>query len=339
MVKLDTTFVIPQRSEQESRLFDSPLRLTKSFYKKPKNSLILLLAVVLLVEFIAWVVIPEVKRNTYLQYHTFFNYLKNFIIGFIAPELCTLTILVYMINFLHKKLKFNTLRLKPLEILRYELAFLPLFLVAFFFFFPITLNVRYILREFPDYTFTRYSLYIFHSFTWNTYFLYLPFVLILGYGLINLSLVKDFIDVSKHIATADSYPTNAPSLAKDIAQYNTSLENNSVEGNYLQSIMVKDHKGDVVLNVEECYYFETLGKSINVYHANGVYRKIQPLSCLAEEIDPNSFFRVSRQQILNLRYVKSFTYWEKGKYIIYLNTPAQVALSCHVHRCRVLKKL
>lgn len=331
MVKFNSAYMNPQMEDKRLNMpyFDI-IELSRSFYKKPKNSVIVLLAVVLFVEFIAWVVIPHVKINTYQHYNTFFHYLKNFILGFIAPELCTLAILMYMINILHRKLRFDTLELKPLDILRYELSFLPLFLVAFFIFFPITLNIRYLLREFPDYTFDRYSLYIFHAFTWDTYFLYLPFVLILGYGLINLSLIKDFMDASKRIVAPMSINT-VPSVVKNDIQFvknNTQRAINTEtsiallpDDYYKQSITVKDHKGDVVLNVDECCYFETAGKHLNVYHTGGIYRRTQSLTCLEAELDPKVFVRINRQYILNLGFVKSFTYWEKGKYIIHLNTP------------------
>jgi len=332
MVKLDTSYYITQvpTSETNSQYLDSSvsvqnvLPLSQNFWKNPKNNIIVLLSVVFFVELTTWVLMPQFKESVFKQYQNFFHYAKNFIFGFAAPELCTLLILSLLINRFHRIFRFNQLEMTARSIIKYELSFLPLFLVSFFVFFPVTLHVRFLLRKFPAITMSSYSSYVTDALTWDTYFLYLPFVIVLGYVMVNVSLIKDFIEV-RQIAPMPNH-TILQAAPEVLSQHlsTTELANQSVTpiaNNYLQTVVAKDAMGDVVLDVKDCYYFETDGKYVYAAHPNGTYRLIKTLSNLFEELDPQVFFKGSRNYLLNLGFVKSFTYWEKGKYIIYLNVP------------------
>ena len=111
------------------------LTLTRSFYKNPQNGLIFLLVIVLFCEIIGWATSPQIRWNTYSSYHTFAAYLKNLVIGFLAPEFCTLYILLFLIDIFHRFWGIREVKFNLISIVKYEAKFLPLFLVSFFFFF------------------------------------------------------------------------------------------------------------------------------------------------------------------------------------------------------------
>jgi two-component system LytT family response regulator len=297
------------------------LTLTRSFYKNPQNGLIFLLVVVLFCEIVSWALSPQSRWNIYSSYHTFTAYFKNLIIGFLAPELCTLYILLFLIDIFHRFWGIREVKFNLISIVKYEAKFLPLFLVSFFFFFPITLHIRFLLREFPNYSVNRYlDHYIFNGFTIQTYLYYLPFVIILGYILINVSLVRDFL-----ASNSQARPTISTAAADYIMPESKEKEAKreikaAPSENYLRFVEAKTSAGEIYLRVEECFFFETVEERYYVEHPKGRFRIVKPLSVLEEELEPMHFFRGHRSFIINLNHLDSYIYWEKGKYILYMKT-------------------
>ncbi|WP_152762228.1 LytTR family DNA-binding domain-containing protein [Salmonirosea aquatica] len=82
-------------------------------------------------------------------------------------------------------------------------------------------------------------------------------------------------------------------------------------------IEAKTATGDTILNVNDCYLFETEDGSYYVHHSQGKLTISKSLAELENELDPDRFFRGNRNFILNLNYFDSYTYWEKGKYILH----------------------
>ncbi len=292
-----------------------------------------MLVIVLFFEIIGWAISPQNKLYTYSSYQTFSSYFKNLLLGLLAPELCTLYIMAFLIDAFHRFLGIRKININFSSMVKYEVSFLPLFFISFFLFFPITLHVRFLLREFPHYSLTRYiDLYVFQGFTLQTYLMYLPFVVLLGYILVNASLVKDFLD-------SDSSPMSAVPVLNNSAIFN----NNNVrqiqspptpvvetgiaektDTTYPKVIEAKTGTGDVYLKLEECYFFETVEERYFVEHPKGRFRVNKPLAILEEELDPLHFFRVHRSYIINLDHLDSYIYWEKGKYIVYIKTAAEI---------------
>ncbi len=85
---------------------------------------------------------------------------------------------------------------------------------------------------------------------------------------------------------------------------------------HLQTIEAKTPTGDTLLNVADCYLFETEEGGYFVDHSEGRYVISKSLAELENELDSNHFFRGNRSFILNLDYFDSYAYWEKGKYIL-----------------------
>lgn len=329
------------------------MTLNRSFYKNPKTGVIFLLVIVIFCEILGWAVSPKTRLDIYVSYQTFFSYAKNILIGILVPEFCTLYILSFLIDIYHRfwgirKINFNTL-----SILWYELKFLPLFFVAFFLFFPVTLHVRFLLREFPHYSFNRYlDLYILHGFTIETYLLYLPFIIILGYILLNVSLVRDFLEINaftpthsqkKAIALRRHSSPAAPVIKETVAppatpqslveaapatepksfttfSINTPITVNSPASSdkYIKFIDGKATTGEAFLRIDDCYFFETVEEKYFVEHPKGRFQVSKPLAVLELELDPIHFFRIHRSCIINMNHLNSYTYWEKGKYLVYV---------------------
>ncbi len=283
------------------------LELNRSFLKRSWNGLSILLIIVLFYEIFSWTFNPEFKATSVETSNGFVGYLFNWAIGFYLPEFVSLYILITLIDSFHDVLRLNELALAPKSILSYELKFLPVFLTAYFFFIPITLHLRFFIREFPDFETSRYeNYYLVLLYTYKGYLIYTPFVLILGYLLLNISLFIDFLQNLKKTASPEETVFDAfTSYAKGAPRA------------FLQLIEAKTTTGDTLLNVNDCYLFETEEGSYYVHHSQGKFTISKSLAELENELDPDRFFRGNRNFILNLNYFDSYTYWEKGKYILH----------------------
>lgn len=286
-----------------------------------------MLVIVLFFEIIGWAISPQNKLYTYSSYQTLFSYLKNLFLGLLAPEFCTLYIMVFLIDAFHRFLGIRKININFSSMIKYEASFLPLFVISFFLFFPITLHVRFLLREFPHYSLNRYiDLYVFQGFTLQTYLMYLPFVVLLGYILVNAALVKDFLDSGDPAPVGITPVLPSTNTAPPIQLPSPPIVEAVVEkvDVYPRVIEAKTTTGDVYLKLEECYYFETDEERYYVIHPKGRFRVMKPLSILEEELNPLHFFRVHRSYIINLDHLDSYIYWEKGKYIVYIKTVSEI---------------
>lgn len=283
------------------------LELNRAFLKKPLSGIAILFVIVLMYEALGWAMNPNFQLSMFSHLDGFLGYLFNWIFGIYVPELVSLYIILVLINIFHTQFNLNEITLTPKSILKYELAFLPLFLTAYFFFIPITLHLRYFLREFPTYTMERYQKqYLIFLYSFEGFVTYTPFVVILGYILLNTSLILDFLTSVKKAASSSE------SVFSAFASFATGAPRP-----FLQLIEAKTPTGDTLLNVEDCYLFETEGGEYFVEHSKGRFNVSKSLAELENELDPQHFFRGNRSYILNLDYFDSYAYWEKGKYILY----------------------
>ncbi len=310
--------------------------LSGNFLKDIRSQLIVLFGILLLVEIIFWTSTYPTQNNYYNQYNHTIGYIENVILGFFAPELCTLYILNLLIRQYLKLFKFQFVSINKSSIIRYQLSFIPLFAVAFFLFFPFTLHVRYILREFPNYSAERYVYYLQNSITLDMYLMYLPFVFLLGYILVNISLAKDFFNLSSSNPSVDVIKEHTiskvplPNIVEEtIAPHNDSSHLLAIEG--------RNSNGINLLKTEDAYFFETEDEHYYIIHPSGRYRIAQSLNTLETVLNPTLFFRINRKYIINLNYLKTYNYWEKGKYIITLSTPTETTLTMPRARYHDLK--
>lgn len=283
------------------------LELNRTFLKKAWSGLAILFVIVLFYEIFSWTFNPEFKSTSVETSNGLFGYIFNWVIGFYLPEFISLYILLTLMDRFHDVLKISEISLAPKSLLVYELKFLPVFLAAYFFFIPITLHLRFFLREFPNFEVSRYEdYYMVLLYTYKGYLIYTPFVIITGYILLNISLFIDFLQNLKKTAADEETVFDAfASYAKGTPRP------------FVQMIEAKTSAGDTLLHVNDCYLFETEEGTYYVEHIKGRFTISKSLAELENELDPDHFFRGNRNFILNLSCFDSYTYWEKGKYILH----------------------
>jgi len=297
----------------------------------------------------------------------------------LLPEICTLLILLTLINQYHRLNRIQRLPLTINQILRYELKLLPVMLVAFFVFNPVTQTVRYLLAEFPNWRTDHYlHNYLTGTFNIKIYLAYLIPVFFMGYGTVNGSLLVDILESRRRTRqlrrSADGgleYFDEEEGVGALVAERVTgagllgSLQVGEVRTQSLASprlgalvigprlvgtelpllddgppgpgeelfdpppierpalttLRGRNNFGEMVLPVHECYWFETEDRTYYALHPKGRFAITKTMNELEAELPPETFFRIRRDCIVNLQYVASYAYWEKGKYIIRMLTP------------------
>ncbi|WP_460670385.1 LytTR family DNA-binding domain-containing protein [Larkinella ripae] len=214
-----------------------------------------------------------------------------------------------LLNVYHEACRIKRLELTPRNIINYEVKVLPVMLLAFFLFNPVTQTVRYLLVEFPNYDLELYlENYIQGTYNIKYYFFYLIPILIMGYGAVNGSLLTDVLEQrrqrKRNTETADPYQSLTPQ-----------------PGSFLTHLKVKNTFGETIIAVQDCYWFETEDRYYYAIHPTGRLAITKTMNELETELNPELFFRTKRNCIINLSLVTSYAYWENGKYIIRMQTP------------------
>ncbi len=127
-------------------------------------------------------------------------------------------------------------------------------------------------------------------------------MLILGYFLLNASLITDFVNSLKRV------PNSEGSILSALAVLGN--------GPYMETVESKTATGTTQLNVEDCYLFETDQGTYYAQTAQGRATIGMSLAELENRLDPDRFFRGNRHYIINLDHFESHTYWDKGKYVL-----------------------
>lgn len=182
-------------------------------------------------------------------------------------------------------------------VLLYELNFLPCVLTAIVIFGPITNGLRYLVVFYPDYSWTSYfPEYFFTARMFGNYLL--PF-LIFGYIYLNVNLFLNYNEWQKTQLPSPPYPIDTPS--------------------YLTTLDAWFEQGETILSVNDVVYFEVEQKNYFAYTKGRTYNIKKNLSELEAELNPRQFFRVNRSVIVNLHFLKNYSYWENDKYIVRLS--------------------
>lgn len=315
------------------------VQLDRTFLRKPLYSVYLLLGVVLLIEGLAWTSAFPAKLQLLTRLGGVWNYSGRFIQEFILTEVCTAYILATLINQHHKRFNIKSIKLTPTSIGRYELHLLPTLLVSFFIFNPVTETVRFLLVEFPDYSFSYYwSTYIVGTFTWDIYLRYLMPVLLIGYLLTNVSFVTDYFkqrEAEQEAAEAQAAEASQAALALSAAFVSKPAPTSS---SYLLHLKGRNAFGELDFPVSDVYFFTIEDRSYYAELAKGRYAVTKTLNELETELDPGRFFRIKRDYIVNRNAVLNYAYWENGKYIVRLNTPERYEIVVPRARMQVFRE-
>ncbi len=297
------------------------IQLTRNFLRKPLYSMGLFVGLLLLVEGLAWTVSYSDKAAILTRLGGLFPYVSILFRGYIIPEMCTAYILVILINQYHVRFRLKSVGLTVNDISRYESSLLPVVLLSFFVFNPVTQTVRFVMEQFPDYSFANYwNQYLSDTFAWAMYFRYLMPVFILGYLIVNISLISDYLQQrqnAQEIAEAEAVET----MQKALALSATFTPKPITPSPYLAYLKGKNSYGELDFPVNDVYYFTIEERFYYAELTKGRYLISKTLNELEAELDPTQFFRIKRDYIVNRQAVLNYAYWENGKYIVRLNTP------------------
>ncbi len=298
-------------------MFMKTIIITLNFLQKPHNSLPYLGFVLLFSAIAIFAISPQ-----FIYELVGFNPVKSLAV-LIIPEIITLFIIVILIKVYHIVFKLNQIELTLKGISLYEIKILPLFLFAFIIFFPLTLSMRFLIKYFPNYNFAEFAYLLPHYFSYESYFLYLPSVIILGYLLVNVSLVRDIF----------SQP-NIP-FSQNLTQEAAPLENK--KNQFLTLLRARGTLGETFLKVADCYYFEATGHGTTIYHAEGKFWLNIRLVHLNNSLDLAFFFKSDPGHIINMAYLESYVYIENGRYALNFKKPVVANLFITKLRKEALK--
>jgi DNA-binding LytR/AlgR family response regulator len=88
-----------------------------------------------------------------------------------------------------------------------------------------------------------------------------------------------------------------------------------ISRNYLD---VYDEEGQTHLPLQEVHYIEVKSKNYVAFTADQTYRIRATLAELEAALPICQFYRINRSVIVNLSYVKNYSFWENDKYIVRL---------------------
>ncbi|GAB3930485.1 LytTR family DNA-binding domain-containing protein [Larkinella terrae] len=284
--------------------------LNLKYIRRPFKSLSILLLAFFTFQAFSWVFAFEKNVSIVKKLGGPLSYIWILFRGGILPEISTLIIVLMLLNIYHEACQIKRLELTPKKVFKYEVKILPVMLIAFFLFNPVTQTVRYLLVEFPSYNLDLYlENYLQGTYNIKLYFTYLIPVLIMGYGAVNGSLIIDIMEQRRQqkkrtSETPDPFQSLTPQ-----------------PGAYLTHLKVKSTYGETIIAVQDCFWFETEDRYYYAIHPTGRFAITKTMNELEAELNPEMFFRTKRNCIINLSFVASYSYWENGKYSIRMQTP------------------
>ena len=210
-------------------------------------------------------------------------------------ELWTISILFFLMRTYAQLAKLNHLEMNVKDLFLYELRFLPLFLLAFLFFAPISLSLRYFLHHYPDWKAEVYFNEYFYS--WKIYVNYLPVVLLAGYAVLNLNLLKLYqqqLDETKQ----DLDLARKPQIQ--------------------ERLVATDEVGQRLLEQHNIAWIERQDRKTFAFSHEEKLRLKENLSELEGKLNPDKFVRINRSTLINLDYLHNYSFWENDKYVVRL---------------------
>ncbi|GAB4000550.1 hypothetical protein GCM10028807_53880 [Spirosoma daeguense] len=289
------------------------------------NSLIVMVCIIAVWESISWSAAYNVKLHKAQEVGGILTYIRMFLWTMIIPETITVYITFTLLDFYHKLRNIEAVDNNWPAIFRYQFKLSPVIFLAFFVFNPITQTVRFFLEQFPKYSISSYiNEYILYTYSLPMYFKYLFPVILIGYIAVNISLVKDFIQQRKQ-AQEKAEAEAAEASQKALALSAIFTPQPVVSTNYLSHLKGKSAiaAGELDFPTNDAYFFTIEDRFYYAELPKGRYMIVKTLNELETELDPNQFFRIKRDYIVNRAAVLNYAYWENGKYIVRLNTPTR----------------
>ena len=92
-------------------------------------------------------------------------------------------------------------------------------------------------------------------------------------------------------------------------------------------VFVKDGEKCWFVNLKQIHLFESYGNYTRIYFQDHKPLILKSLNYLEGVLDPKVFFRINRQQIINLKYVEGVVSWFNGKMKLRLKSGDEVEVS------------
>ncbi|MEM6644750.1 MAG: LytTR family DNA-binding domain-containing protein [Bacteroidota bacterium] len=187
----------------------------------------------------------------------------------------------------------TSVQLAPRALLRYALGFLPVAIVAFAVFNPVTQTLRFLLRHAPPYDTA----------------LYLDYFLLNGplwalYGSLSVVLVGGGL--------AYVFAVSAAGQTRTAQRSRTS------------PVITGKREGSLYpIAIADVLWFEVENRVYYAVTAEGRFRLSTTLRALETDLD-EGFVRISRSVIVNTAQVERFAPWYDGKYVLYIGTTEHV---------------
>ena len=122
-------------------------------------------------------------------------------------------------------------------------------------------------------------------------------------------------------------PIKKSRLEKAIAKLNLDKTIPDKKDFSLQQVFVRDGEKCWFVKLTDIRIFESVGNYSRVYFEDNKPLIQRSLNYLEEILDDKVFFRVNRQQIINLTYIEKLDTWFNGKLKITLKTGEQIEVS------------
>lgn len=245
------------------------------------------------------------------------NLLRFVLIDQILIECITVTIIFQLIRFYGEKLKLTELRLNATGLVFYELKFLPVLLISFFFFAPLTLTARFLFHYVPDLNWTIYFDEYFYSA--KLYINYLTPVLLIGFIAINTNLIVLY-NGQLGETKQDLHNAKKPKLKTRLWAY--------------------DDWGEMFLELEKILWIERIERKSMTQTVEGDrYRLKKNISELESMLSPDQFIRVNRGTLVNLAHVLNYSFWENDKYILRMKDKENTEFVMSRERLQKIKHL
>lgn len=278
-------------------------------YSRLKRPVFVLVLTPLIVITYLGIIYFHPQNNQWLTDHSFSwaNTLQFVFIDQIGIEFFTYFIVSLLVVIYSRVFKINVLVFSVKGVLVYQLRFLPLYLLVFFIFNPVTQTLRYWYHYFPVWDHEIY----FSSYFYNIklYLTYLLPVLLGGYTLLNFNL---YFNYQNHV----------------LQQKRKAINNLKIE--------VFDQEGKTVIDLASVVSFERIGRLYYVFTEDLQLKIKYKLKELESKLEGSMFYRINRAAIINLNYLKNYSYWEHDKYVLRLINGKEYIVSRE--RIKKLKK-
>lgn len=226
------------------------------------------------------------------------NYLKVTLFFNALFEVVSFLIFMQVAPWYLRLFKITHIKLNLKSVLMYELFFLPCILGSIVIFSPLTNGIRYLFLFYPYYSWeTYFPTYFFQP---NMFLTYLNVLLPFGYIYLNSNLLLDYNEW-KHTKLPH---TDAPDQPLPL---------------YIKAIEAWDDLGETILSLQDIIYIEVESNNYFAYTKGRTYNIRKNLSELETELNPQQFYRINRSVILNLSFLKTYTFLKNDKYIVRLN--------------------